>query len=132
MRYAIRTLLRSPTFTSIAVVTIAIGIAANTAIFSVVNGVLLRPLPFSDEARLVRVWTTTADEPKSSHSAGEFQDLRRNNHTLEAIAGFREEIASVVARAGNPEEYPGGMGDIGVLRRAWRAGGDRAHVQRPG
>ena len=91
MRYAIRTLLRSPGFFAIAVATIALGIAANTAIFSVVNGVLLRPLPFRDEARVVKVSTTTRNEGESNHSAGDFLDIRRDNRTLEAIAGFREE-----------------------------------------
>ena len=63
-RYAIRTLIKSPGFSAIAIATIALGIAANTAIFSVVNGVLLRPLPFRDEARVVKVSTTTRNETR--------------------------------------------------------------------
>jgi putative ABC transport system permease protein len=59
MKYAIRTLLKTPSFTVVAIATIAIGIAANSAIFSVVNAVLLRPLPFPDEQRVVRVFRTT-------------------------------------------------------------------------
>ena len=82
MRYAIRTLLKTPAFTSIALVTIALGIAANTAIFSVVNAVLLRPLPFRDEGKIVRVWSTSAEEPHSNHSAGDFLDIQHDNRTL--------------------------------------------------
>jgi putative ABC transport system permease protein len=56
LRYGTRTLLRQPAFTLIAVLTLALGVGANTAIFTVVNGVLLRPLPFDEPDRLVRLW----------------------------------------------------------------------------
>jgi putative ABC transport system permease protein len=105
MRYAFRTLIASPGFTFVAVVTIALGIAANTAIFSVVNGVLIRPLPFRDEARIVRVTTTTRDEKDSNHSAGDFLDLQRNNRTLEALAGYREDVVAAAAPQGDPAQF---------------------------
>src|SRR5436190_890272 len=107
LRYAIRSLLKAPGFSAIAVTTIALGIAANTAIFSVVNGVLLRPLPFRDEARIVRVSTATKNEAESNHSAGDFLDLQRNNRTLEALAGFREDVVALAAKPGNPELIQG-------------------------
>ena len=99
IRQILRTLAKSPGFSAIAMLTMALGIAANTAIFSVVNAVLLRPLPFRDEARVVRVWMM---EPRgrSNHSAGDFLDLKRNNHSLEAFAGFRGELAAASARPG--------------------------------
>src|SRR5262249_36772714 len=74
--------------------------AANTAIFSVVNAVLLRPLPFRDEARVVRVWTTDERSRRGNHSAADFLDLQERNRTLAAIAGFRGELAAASAGSG--------------------------------
>ena len=101
-KYAVRSLRRSPGFFAIAVATVALGIAANTAIFSVVNGVLLRPLPFPDEERVLRVSTMTRQEADGNHSPGDFTDIRQRNRTLGAIAGFREDLAAVAATPGEP------------------------------
>jgi predicted permease len=94
-RQSVRTLVKAPAFTAIAILTIALGIAANTAIFSIVNAVLLRPLPFADESTLVRIFTSAPSEPRGSHSAGDFLDLEAANHTFASIAGWREELAAI-------------------------------------
>src|SRR5262249_3054602 len=107
LKYAIRTLLKTPGFSAIALATIALGIAANTAIFSIVNGVLLKPLPFPDERRVLTVSTTTPDERQGNHSAGDFLDLRQNNRTLEAIAGFREDVMAMATKPGDPLRVEG-------------------------
>jgi putative ABC transport system permease protein len=107
MKYAFRTLLKTPGFSVIAITTIALGIAANTAIFSIVNGVLLRPLPFNDEARVVKVSTTTRNEKESNFSAADFLDVQRNNRSLEALAGLRGDVVAVAARPGEPVRLEG-------------------------
>ncbi len=100
LRYALRTLSKAPGFTAVAVATMALGIAVNTAIFSVVNAVLLRPLPYRDESRIVRVWTANVRGERGNHSAGDFLDLKRQNRSLESLAGFRGELAAASARPG--------------------------------
>jgi putative ABC transport system permease protein len=93
IRYGVRSLLKHPGFTAIAVLTLALGIGANTAIFSVVNATLLRPLPFKDPERVVMVWgylekmAQTIDRLPSS--SGNFVSLHDQNHSLEKLAAFR-------------------------------------------
>ncbi|MBO0910563.1 MAG: ABC transporter permease [Acidobacteria bacterium] len=96
LRYAMRQLRKSPGFAAVAVTTLALGIGANTAIFSVVNGVLLRPLPFKDAGRVVRIWhvppqTSFPGIPTFSVSPANFLDWQRQNHVFDrmAIYGYR-------------------------------------------
>lgn len=102
MKYALRTLWKAPGFSVVAIATIALGIGVNTAIFSIVNGVLLRPLPFPDEARIVKVSTRSGDGRQGNHAAGDFMDLRQGMQTLSALAGYRAEMSALAARPGEP------------------------------
>ena len=90
LRYAARTLLRSPGFTLVAVLTLALGIGANTAIMSVVNGVLLRPLPYPSPDRLVRVYTAFrgSGTPRYAMSQPEFMDYKGLAHVFENAAAY--------------------------------------------
>ena len=90
LRYALRQLRRSPGFTLVAVLTLALGIGANTTIFSVMNATILKQLSFSDPDRLVLVWQTFGKGPDnySIVSAPNYWDFERQNHVFEGIALF--------------------------------------------
>jgi putative ABC transport system permease protein len=89
-RYAIRMLVKAPGFTAIAILTLALGIGANSAIFSVIDAVLLRPLPFSKPNELVAIWSQMAREnsEKETESIPDYVDLRDQSQTLSALAAF--------------------------------------------
>src|SRR5262245_64807660 len=88
MRYGARTLMKKPSFTFIAVFTLALGIGANTAIFTIVNAVLLRPLPYPESERLMEMGRShTGDGGVNSLSAPKFIFLRDNCQSFEAITG---------------------------------------------
>jgi putative ABC transport system permease protein len=90
MRYGMRMLMKRPGFTLIAVFTLALGIGANTAIFSVINGVLLRPLPYAESDRLVRVYEKRLKlgRQRNSVSAPDFFDWRNRNRVFEDLAAY--------------------------------------------
>jgi putative ABC transport system permease protein len=103
VRYAVRMLAKSPGFAAIAVLTLALGIGANTALFSVVNGVLLNPLPYPHPNRVVTVDSTTADFGESSISYPDFLDWARDNHSLSSLAAYRSFKSFNLLGQGKPE-----------------------------
>src|SRR5271163_4697402 len=108
LKYAARVLLKSPGFVLIAVLTLALGIGANTALFSVVNGVLLRPLPYPRPSELVVLSEKTANFESSSISYPNFLDWQRSNSSFTSIAAYRGDDFSITG-SGEAERVRVGM-----------------------
>lgn len=94
VRYAVRTLTRTPGFTATVVLTLALGIGANTAVFSAINAVLLQPLPFPDGDRLMRLSQTQERTAETNIAPVRLEDWHRLNATFEAITGYFTENVS--------------------------------------
>src|SRR5436309_40059 len=104
LRYAFRILLRAPGFASIAILALALGIGANTAIFSAVDAILLRPLPYADPERLVMLWgdASFASFPRNNLSPADYIDWRKQNQVFTDVAALRNRSASLTG-TGTPE-----------------------------
>jgi hypothetical protein len=102
VRYGLRVLLKNPGFTAIAILTLALGIGANTALFSVVNAVLLNPLPFANPAELVAVYTKSPNFQESSIAYPNFLDWQKDNHSFAPLCAFRSDDFNMTG-AGEPE-----------------------------
>ena len=101
MRYPLRTLLRSPGFTAVALLTLALGIGANTAIFSFVNGVLLKPLPYGDPHRIVMVWEKPPGGLRNGISTLNFLDWKNQNTVFAHMAARRGDSVTLTG-SGDP------------------------------
>ena len=104
LNYAVRQLLKNPGFTTVAILTLALGIGANTAIFSFVNAILIRPLPYPEADRLVMVFENNTENGWSKNRLGApvLGEWRKLSTSFEGLAGYRTDIASLSGR-GNPE-----------------------------
>src|SRR6185312_16140784 len=107
LRYGVRILLKQPGFTLVAVITLALGIGANTAIFSLVNSILLRPLPFREPDRLV--WMLQASPKLGLASWGvsqaDFAAYREQNRSFESVALYNNSATNLTGN-GEPERLP--------------------------
>ncbi len=120
LRYGLRMLLKKPGFTLIAVMTLALGIGANTAIFSVVNGVLMKSLPYHEPERIVLLWgdVPSRNEHRTQVSATDVADWRKQNTVFEEVATFSH-WGATLSGEGEPERLSGmqvGDGYFSVMR----------------
>ncbi len=107
LRYAVRTLVKTPGFTIVAILTLAIGIGANAAIFSVVNAVLLKPVPFPDPDRLVMFMNTFPQGSGNGASPAKYQHWRAQTRVVQDVAAFRNNIVNFTG-GGVPEQLTAG------------------------
>jgi len=138
IRYGVRTLLQRPGFTLVAVVTLALGIGANAGVFSVIDAVLLRPLPFKEPERLVAVWSTDLRNPQSKLpvSGLDLADWRAESRTVESFgAWFTMDLTMTgggepvrVKAKGVQEDLLGLLGVAPMHGRVFRAGDHYAVV----
>jgi putative ABC transport system permease protein len=150
VKYGLRALVRNPAFSAVALVTLGLGIGANAAIFSVVNAVLLRPLPFPNSSRIVMVRKTELRRniTRGTASPAEYLDWRERNHSFEELAGWTAgyynlagaaepeqvwgarvtanfftlfEVNPILGRSFRPEEEQPGHGQVAILSyRFWQ------------
>jgi predicted permease len=129
-RYGLRQLRKNPGFTAVAVLTLALGIGATTAIFSVVYGVLLRPLPYPDPNRIMALFEVTSEGRPSRVADPNFDDFRDQSRSFQAIAKYNDNVASVsgaseptrTAVAGVSPDFLKVLGIQPILGRDFNAG----------
>src|SRR5215210_5032728 len=105
-RYAFRTLRRQPTFTIVSILTLALGIGANTAIFSVIKTVVLNPLPYESPEKIAILWEVNPDGNQGPVSVPTFEDWKRDAKTMESLAAYRQVDFSFKGK-GDPQNVPG-------------------------
>ena len=108
LRYALRLLRRAPGFTLLVVLVLALGIGANSAIFTLVDQTVIRPLPYADSNRLAMLWEdfSTFGSPKSRVSPATYLDWRRRNRVFDQVAAFGA-VSSDFSGGGSPEQVQG-------------------------
>ncbi|HEY1902046.1 MAG TPA: ABC transporter permease [Terracidiphilus sp.] len=106
VRYALRQLVLNPGFTAVITLTLALSIGANSAIFSVIDGVLLKPLPYPHSEQIVRMFLTSAEYPKFPLNPFDFRDFRDRNKSFESMAAFTRGDMQL-SGAGQPAELSG-------------------------
>jgi putative ABC transport system permease protein len=114
IRFALRTFLKSPGFTAVAILALGLGIGANTALFSVINTVLLRPLPYQRPERLVRIYETFLPSGYGSVSTPNYIDWRSQNHVFERLEAFSFGSINLQGDA-HPERIPLSVGTSGMF-----------------
>jgi putative ABC transport system permease protein len=138
LRYALRTLRKNPGFTAVAMLTLALGIGATSAIFSVVDGVLLRPLPYPEPERLVQVFEQSGQSNRWPLSVADYQAIEAEQRSFDGLAGL-DVSAATLTGGEQPERVPVGfvtadwfntLGIHPAEGRGYRSGEDRPGAER--
>jgi len=133
LRYALRSLRKSPSFTIVALLALALGIGANAAMFTIVNAVVLRPLPYKDSGRLVYLMEAFKRRPGMSFSYPEFHDYHNQNHVFDSMAAIQGE-GFILSGGSTPQhlhgrnitsEFFGTLGVKPLLGRDFTVGDDQ-------
>ncbi len=108
LRHVLRRLMRSPMFTIVTLITIGVGVGANTAIFSVINGILLKPLPYHEPERLVSVWQAapSLNLPEMNLAPSDYFTFHEENRTFEQFGLWGDDNVTVTGLS-SPERVPG-------------------------
>src|SRR5438270_771144 len=119
VRLALRTLRKNPGFTVAAVLALAVGIGANSAMFSIVEGVLLRPLPFPRSDRLVNMWESnlTRNIPRMVVAPANYYDWRSQDQMFSAMGAYQQNTFNLASGNNEPERFLGAICDAGF----WKA-----------
>ena len=117
IRYALRALAKNPGFTAVAILTLALGIGANTAIFSVVESLLLRELPYPEPKQLVEIWNTYPPQvPKAGLTPGDYADWHRQNASFSEMGAYATVSRGYnLAGDGEPQRVQAGVADAGLF-----------------
>src|SRR5271165_631250 len=117
VRFCVRTFRKNPGFFAVAVLALALGIGANSAMFSVMDGVLLRPLPFPESDRLVNVWETNLARniPRFPVAPANYYDWRKQNQVFSALGSYQGSTFNIATGEGAPERYAGAICDRGFF-----------------
>ena len=117
LQFAFRTLRKNPGFTLAAVLALGLGVGANSAMFSVIDGVLLRPLPFPQPEQIVNVWETNLKRnfTKFPVAPGNYYDWRTQNHVFADIGAYQQSTFNLASNENEPERYIGAISDRGFF-----------------
>jgi len=117
LNFALRTLRKNPGFTGAAVFALGLGMGANSAMFSVIDGVLLRPLPFPHSERLVNVWETNLKRnlPRFVVAPANYYDWRKQNQSFSALGAYQQNTFNLASKEGEPERFLGTISDRGFF-----------------
>ncbi len=117
LKFALRTFRKNPGFTFAAVFALGLGMGANSAMFSVIDGVLLRPLPFPRSERLVNLWENNLKRniPRFTVAPANYYDWRKQNQAFSALGAYQQNTFNLASREGEPERFLGAICDRGFF-----------------